>query len=68
MTSPISYSPRAHARNQAQHMRRVAKAARQQAYWARALRFETFKVGGLRFIKLGNLSMSICMSKPRGEH
>lgn len=26
------------------------KAAYRQAYWMRALRFETFKVGGLRFI------------------
>lgn len=43
------------------------KAAYRQAYWMRALRFETFKVGGLRFIKLGRLSVSLCVTSPRGE-
>jgi hypothetical protein len=47
-----------------------AKAAKDywaRAYWARALRFSTFKVGGLRFIKLGSLSISICVTNPRRE-
>lgn len=36
-----------------------------RSYWAQALRFETFKVGGLRFIKLGSLSISVCVTQPR---
>lgn len=43
------------------------KAYWSQSYWARTLRFETFKVGGLRFVKLGSLSISICTTKPKGE-
>jgi len=41
------------------------KAYWSQAYWARTLRFETFKVGGLRFIKLGSLSISVCLTVPK---
>lgn len=49
--------------------RKAQRAARKaywsQVYWAQALRFETFKVGGLRFIKVGSLSISICITQPK---
>lgn len=52
-------------------MRKAAQAQRKaywsQVYWAQALRFETFKVGGLRFIKLGSLSVSICFTTPKEQ-
>lgn len=56
----------------AQAKQRKAQALARKAYWSRiywaqALRFETFKVGGLRFIKLGSISMSICITQPKGE-
>lgn len=45
----------------------AAKRGRQASYWQQALRFQTFKVGGLRFIKLGRLSVSLCLTQPHGE-
>lgn len=52
--------------------RKALKAQRRaywsQVYWAQALRFETFKVGGLRFIKLGSLSVSVCFTTPKEQH
>jgi hypothetical protein len=38
-----------------------------QVYWAQALRFETFKIGGLRFIKLGRISVSLCVTTPKEQ-
>jgi hypothetical protein len=53
----------------ARKARKVAKAQRKafwaSIYWAQALRFETFKIGGLRFIKLGRISISLCVTAPR---